>query len=465
MVRLAIWSVGWVCAIFVSPVHLLLACQPDNNWLTSGQAALDKAKTSNRDVLMLFTGSDWCPPCKKLEEEVMSQAEFLDGVKQQFVLVKFDFLRQTPVLPDQEAENNKWSQQWGVSGFPTVVLVDQVQRPFGFLGYSPGGAGSFLKQLDDMRQKKMRRDDFFAAADRATGADRAKLLDQGLAELGEEIANVHYEELVKEIIEIDANDELGLRTKWNAAAENETRKLLVADIRTMSRLEKPENVIAFIDQALTEWQFPIEQRFSILQTKYQLLLRANRTPDAMSLLDDMIQLEELGAETKQRLIVRKALQMAGAQQTDAALLELDKHLQGQPNYLILQVAKGELLGKQGKVNEALQVFDQAIAQSRVSPDVLIEAVAGKAEVLLANDRGEDALAELEKFAEDTQMPTDLRCEAMLQQAMIMRQMGRRRPATLKENKAIETADSAALKRELLTVVEQIRSRSENRADQ
>lgn len=437
----------------------------DTDWLTEGQTALDRATKANKDVLMLFTGSDWCPPCKKLEEEVLSQAEFLDGVKANFVLVKFDFLRQQPVLPAQEAENSKWQQQWGIEGYPTVVLVDRQKRPFGFLGYEPGGAPSFVKRLDDMRQKRMRRDDCFAAAEKATGAERAKLLDQGLAEIGEEIANVYYEELVKEIVTIDATDELGLRTKWNAAAENEIRKLLVADIRTMSRLEKPENVIAFIDKAMSEWEFPIEQRFSILQTKYQLLIRAGQLDSATKLLDDMIQLDELGEESKQRLIVRKALQMAGSQKISEAIAELDRYLTSNPNFVLVQVAKGELLARNGKPQEAIAVLDQAIVQAKLNPDVLIEAVAGKAEILLTTDQADLALQELDKFAEDTQMPTDLRCEAMLQQAMIMRKMGRRRPATLKENKAIETADSPALKRELLTVVEQIRAKSENGSEQ
>ncbi len=459
----------WVCLAlaicFASYATISVAQQAANEWLTEGQPALDRAAKNNKDVLMLFTGSDWCPPCKKLEEEVLSQAEFMDGVKANFVLVKFDFLRQQPVLPAQEAENSKWSQQWGIEGYPTIVLVDRQKKPFGFIGYEPGGAPSFLKRLEDMRQKRMRRDDCFAAAERAEGAERAKLLDQGLAEIGEEIANVYYEDLVKEIVAIDASDELGLRTKWNSAAENEIRKLLVADIRTMSRLEKPENVIAFIDQAMTEWQFPIEQKFSILQTKYQLLVRSGELESAAKLLDDMIQLEELGEESKQRLIVRKALQLAGSQKFDAAIAELDRYLTSHPNFVLVQVSKGELLARMGKPVEALAVLEQAIALARLNPDVLIEAVAGKAEILFTTDQADLALQELDKFAEDTQMPTDLRCEAMLQQAMIMRKMGRRRPATLKENKAIETADSPALKRELLTVVEQIRAKAENGSEQ
>ncbi|MGB1930549.1 MAG: thioredoxin family protein, partial [Mariniblastus sp.] len=34
--------------------------------------AIQQAQAENKDVIFLFTGSDWCPPCKKLEKEVLS---------------------------------------------------------------------------------------------------------------------------------------------------------------------------------------------------------------------------------------------------------------------------------------------------------------------------------------------------------------------------------------------------------
>jgi thioredoxin-related protein len=42
-------------------------------WLTDFSAAKKKAKEENKPILMLFTGSDWCPWCIKWEKEAFSQ--------------------------------------------------------------------------------------------------------------------------------------------------------------------------------------------------------------------------------------------------------------------------------------------------------------------------------------------------------------------------------------------------------
>ncbi len=41
-------------------------------WTEDAQEAMTRAATQKKDLLVLFTGSDWCPYCKKLDEEVLS---------------------------------------------------------------------------------------------------------------------------------------------------------------------------------------------------------------------------------------------------------------------------------------------------------------------------------------------------------------------------------------------------------
>jgi len=37
------------------------------NWLTDLEEAKKESATSNKPILIYFTGSDWCPPCKMLK--------------------------------------------------------------------------------------------------------------------------------------------------------------------------------------------------------------------------------------------------------------------------------------------------------------------------------------------------------------------------------------------------------------
>ena len=60
-------------------------------WLTDLPKALDKAKAENKMVLMDFTGSDWCPPCKALHKTVLTSPEFEAYAQTNLVLVEVDF--------------------------------------------------------------------------------------------------------------------------------------------------------------------------------------------------------------------------------------------------------------------------------------------------------------------------------------------------------------------------------------
>jgi len=83
-------------------------------------------------------------------------------------------------------------------------------------------------------------------------------------------------------------------------------------------------------------------------------------------------------------------------------------------------------------------------------------VSAKADALYELKEEKTALQILDDFADDTQMPTDLRAESLLHKAMIMRDMKRTRQARLAENRAIEIAASAQERAEVQKIVEKLR---------
>ncbi len=85
--------------------------------------ALAKAKAENKPVLLEFTGSDWCPPCKALEKEVLSKNEFKDYKEKSLVFGKLDFPRRKE-LPDPVKMNNfELQKKFNIEGFPTLILL------------------------------------------------------------------------------------------------------------------------------------------------------------------------------------------------------------------------------------------------------------------------------------------------------------------------------------------------------
>ena len=155
----------------------------DDVWLTDPEEATKMAVDQDKDLLLLFTGSDWCPPCIKLETEIFSKPEFLEEAKRQFVFLVFDFPREKQLPDELAAQNKKWAQRFGVERYPTVIVLDKKQRPFGITGYRDGGVEEYLGQLGEFTQKRKRRDEALAKAKDLKGTERAKMLDQALTEM------------------------------------------------------------------------------------------------------------------------------------------------------------------------------------------------------------------------------------------------------------------------------------------
>ena len=97
----------------------------DEGWLTNIEKAQEQAKSEKKVVLLEFTGSDWCPPCKALKKTVFDTDKFKAYAKKNLVLVKLDFPRdKSKITKEQSAYNGAQAKKFGVRGYPTVILLD-----------------------------------------------------------------------------------------------------------------------------------------------------------------------------------------------------------------------------------------------------------------------------------------------------------------------------------------------------
>ncbi len=435
----------------------------ESQWSDNPKESIAAAKKDKKDILLLFTGSDWCPPCKKLEQEVFADEDFYAEAEGHFVFVKFDFLKNSPLRDEVKKKNEEWSSKFGVDSFPTIVLVDPELKPYAFAGYEEGGAENFLGMLEESRQIRITRDEKMTAAAKAQGDDRAKLLDEALTAMPREISDVYYAEIIEEIVKLDEDDDLGLRTKWNEAKDTELRKSILTDVMMVARLDSPERAIQMIDEILGSVKFTTKQRIEIMQIKLNLVRKLdNPAKKVDALLDEMIAMEGLGDATVERLIVKKIYLMVGSKRRDEAMKVLDAAIaegrtKGRAGVYLL-ACKGELLDSVEKFDQAVEAFDLAIAAAKNTPDVLAEVVSGKADSLYAAGKEANSLQVLDTFADDTDMPADLRAEALLHKSMLMRESGKQRTARLVENRAIEIIESTKERTEIQSVVERLRKK-------
>ena len=121
-----------------------------DGWLTDYKAALEQAAKENKPVLLDFTGSDWCGWCVKLDKETFSEASFKKFAAGNLILVEIDFPRNKPQSDEVKKQNRELQAQFGVDGFPTLVLLDskgkEIAKNPGYLAGGPDALIAWVKK-------------------------------------------------------------------------------------------------------------------------------------------------------------------------------------------------------------------------------------------------------------------------------------------------------------------------------
>jgi thioredoxin-related protein len=125
----------------------------DGLWLTDYNAAIKQAAAEKKPLVMDFTGSDWCGWCIRLDKEVFSQPEFVTYAQQNLVLLKLDFPRNKELPKSEMEQNEKLAKQYGIQGFPTIIVLGADGKKLGSLGYEKGGATHWISSLEKVTKK------------------------------------------------------------------------------------------------------------------------------------------------------------------------------------------------------------------------------------------------------------------------------------------------------------------------
>jgi len=113
-----------IVLLFVSAFFYAQEHDVHLKWETDFEVAKTKSKKNQKPILMLFTGSDWCQPCKNLKKDFFNSKDFLKKSKG-FVLLLVDFPRNKELItPVQESANKALSAKYGIRSFPTIIAVN-----------------------------------------------------------------------------------------------------------------------------------------------------------------------------------------------------------------------------------------------------------------------------------------------------------------------------------------------------
>jgi len=130
----------------------LRAAEP--TWLTDLAEAKRIAAKEGKPILIYFTGSTWCGPCKLVHDEVLPTPVFAEFAKKH-VLVMLDY----PPFSERSAEKVKANpalaklmelkERYKVPGFPTMLVLSSTgEEKARKTGYGKGvGAAAYLAEL------------------------------------------------------------------------------------------------------------------------------------------------------------------------------------------------------------------------------------------------------------------------------------------------------------------------------
>lgn len=248
------WTTRMLMAAAVILTLVAQGWSAEEGWVVSFQEAKEKAAKEGKDILIEFTGSDWCPPCKALKAKVLDTEVFKTKTPEKFILLKVDNPRDKSMQSDEEkAQYPKMAGEFKVSGVPTIILADASGRPYSkTVGYSGAEADQYVDDLIKKEEIRKKRDAAMAEAEKASGADKAKKLDEAISVIDGELAVSQYRGVVDEIIKLDADNAAGLKAKYEGTLKLGDVRAALTKIRQTAGPNNHQGVLDSVEKLLEE---------------------------------------------------------------------------------------------------------------------------------------------------------------------------------------------------------------------
>ncbi len=125
-------------------------------WQTNFEEAKKIATEQDKNVVIVFSGSDWCAPCIKLDKNIWQSEAFKKEAAAEWVLVKANFPRKKAnELPKEQTEHNrKLAEKYNVEGsFPLVVVLDKNGKVLGKMGFKNVSPEEYIKMIHALEKK------------------------------------------------------------------------------------------------------------------------------------------------------------------------------------------------------------------------------------------------------------------------------------------------------------------------
>lgn len=109
-------------------ISFSISAQVSNSfkWSENYRSVLEKAKKNKKPVLVYFSGSDWCGPCKRLKKDLFDVPSF-SNIAKDYNMLYIDIPQKQDVISEKQYKHNKelMHQLNPNKVFPTVLILDK----------------------------------------------------------------------------------------------------------------------------------------------------------------------------------------------------------------------------------------------------------------------------------------------------------------------------------------------------
>ena len=413
---------GWVVVVCHCLSVSALAA-PENvhgpAWIRNLDEAKQKARESQKDLVIVFTGHGWCASCELLDREVFQRREFIAATEKDYVFVELDFtFSDSDEDRKREEAYRALQKEYLAPGVPTVVLADHRGVPYAFAtGYEEGtGPQKALAWAQRARAARAERDRNLEAAQAAAGQDRARFLHQAiesvamllgsLEDRGDDPVLVFYRGEIDEIRRLESEFGGRLSAIYEARRKRRdewiTRESVFAQLDEFKKTRDYQGAIDFIADVLERTESPdVQWRLEAARQVYlewddqhELALE-----NARRLLPD----PQRTAEEREFLLDRESFNLFRLKRIDEGIAQCDRRIhqaEGDPaKRLKLLGWKAQMLLNRVSAADSIKAWREYRHAAKPGTDDWLTATALLARQLQREGDHREALALLSEFLE------------------------------------------------------------------
>jgi thioredoxin-related protein len=100
------------------------------------------------ETLLIFTGSDWCPNCRRLDKKILTDSAFINFTKDRLIIEFADFPQHKKMDGNAIERNKALAEKYHFQGvYPTILLLDAAGNIKGQIYYRNQTPKEFIDQI------------------------------------------------------------------------------------------------------------------------------------------------------------------------------------------------------------------------------------------------------------------------------------------------------------------------------